>query len=419
MNESIYNRETRGNTSPALTKVPKNVRQVGQVNDLKKIYVEDYVMSYIKKVGMKKDSSSELVVLLGQFVRINNCHCTFISGAIEIQNVLYNDNLVFTNEIWTEVYDTIKEYFSNVEIVGWSIIRAGLPLNVDERIRKVHIDNFAGQDKTLLLYDSLEREEVFYVFEGNILVRQEGYYIFYDRNAEMQNYIASTREMHKREQRQEQNVFTTAKPATPTLVETNKNLVNIFKKKSGLMYGLGAAAAVVVLVISAATLNSYDSKSTEARKSVGVISNNIEDQTVNSGEVLTTDQANLPVETAQGKLATINNDENNELVTEATQKSEEKQVKDVSKKESAESDSKPEAGSSPEKKKEDADKPAEKQETTEASSTKNYYVVKKGDTLISIAVKLYDSKSYVTKIKELNNIEDSDKITVGQKLLLP
>lgn len=419
MNESVYNSETRGDTPPVLMKVPKNVRQVGQVNDLKKIYVEDYVMSYIKKVGMKKDSSSELVVLLGQFVRINNCQCTFISGAIEIQNVLYNDNLVFTNEIWTEIYDTIKEYFHNVEIVGWSIIRAGLPLNVDQRIRKVHVDNFAGQDKTLLLYDSLEREEVFYVFEGNVLVRQEGYYIFYDKNAEMQNYIAATREAHRQEQRQETNVFTTAKPAPQAPVETNKNIVNIFKKKSGLMYGLGAAAAVVVLVISAATLNSYDSKSRETGKSVGTISNSIEDQAANSGEVLTTDQGNLPVETAPGKLATINNDENEEVTAEATQSPKEKPVKDAQKQENAEDDTKPEAGPTPKEKEENADKATDKKETTEASSSKSYYVVKKGDTLISIAVKLYDSKSYASKIKELNHIEDSDKIMVGQKLLLP
>lgn len=422
MSENLYNSEIRGKTSPALMKVPKNVRQIGQVNDVKKIYVEDYVMSYIKKLGTKKDSSSELVVLLGQFVRINNCQCIFISGAIEIKNVLYDDNLLFTNEVWTNIYDTIKQYFSNVEIVGWSIIRAGLPLNVDERIRKVHVDNFAGQDKTLLLYDSLEREEVFYVFEGNVLVRQDGYYIFYDKNAEMQDYITALRG----EEKQEHLKFTTARPVSGKPEGLNEQVVPIVKKKSGLMYGIGAAAAVVVLVISAATLNGYDSNSKNPQDSMGVVSDNVQGQEVNSGEVLTTDEASLPVETAQGKLETINNNENDndEEVVESTEKApvkknEEKESnkvpnKSADKKESAEKKSEPEAEPKPDKK-----ETSSKQDSSEVSTSKNYYVVKKGDTLISIAVKLYDNKGYVSEIKELNNIEDSDKITVGQKLLLP
>lgn len=422
MIESVNSSSKSGNTTSVM-KVPKNVRQVGQVNDIKKIYVEDYVMSYIKKVGTKKDSSSELVVLLGQFVRINNCQCTFISGAIEIKDALYDDNLVFTNEMWTEIYDTIKQYFSNVEIVGWSIIRAGLPLNVDQRIRKVHIDNFAGQNKTLLLYDSLEREEVFYVFEGNILVRQEGYYIFYDKNADMQNYIADLRNAGRQENKQEQNVFTTARPAVERK-EASDGVFSKVKKKSGLMYGIGAAAAVVVLVISAATLNSYDSKSRTNQGAVGVISDNIKEQEVNSGGVVTTDQMTLPVETAQGKLATINNDENNEEVIEATPKASVKDKEDTAVKEGEEAESK-DAKSEENPKEEVESKPDDtkpddnEEKANEASTTENYYTVKKGDTLISIAVKLYDSKSYVSKIKELNGIEDSNKIKVGQKLLLP
>ena len=62
---------------------------------------------------------------------------------------------------------------------------------------------------------------------------------------------------------------------------------------------------------------------------------------------------------------------------------------------------------------------AEKKTSTETSAKNNYYVVKKGDSLSSISMKLYNTKSYVKKIKELNKIEDSDMIKVGQKLLLP
>ena len=50
---------------------------------------------------------------------------------------------------------------------------------------------------------------------------------------------------------------------------------------------------------------------------------------------------------------------------------------------------------------------------------KKYYTVQAGDTLNSICLKLYQSKDKVQALKELNEIEDGDKILVGQKLLLP
>lgn len=413
MIESVYSSQAHGSTSSVLVKIPKNVRQVGQVNDLKKIYVEDYVMSFIKKLGMRKESSSELVVLLGQFVKINNCQCIFISGAIELKGVIYEDNLVFSNEVWTNIYETIKQYFTNVEIVGWSIIRAGLPLNVDERVRKVHVDNFAGQDKTLLLYDSLEREEAFYVFEENKLKRQDGYYIFYDKNAEMQNYIIRLREEHGNG-----NVKPYSIPRRPQVSEKleEKQAIKFPKKKPALVYGIGAVAAVVVLVFSAATLNSYDEKIHQKQQSTDVLSENVKENNNNSKSepgVVVTGQDSLPIETAKGKLATINNDENDEEIA-VNEGDSEKPATNVTKKQQGDSDkvAANEPSKAPAKK-------AEKKTSTETSAKNNYYVVKKGDSLSSISMKLYSTKSYVKKIKELNKIEDSDMIKVGQKLLLP
>lgn len=413
MIESIYSSQTHGSTSSALVKIPKNVRQIGQVNDLKKIYVEDYVMSFIKKLGIRKESSSELVVLLGQFVKINNCQCIFISGAIELKDVIYEDNLVFSNEVWTNIYETIKQYFTNVEIVGWSIIRAGLPLNVDERIKKVHVDNFAGQDKTLLLYDSLEREEAFYVFEENKLRRQDGYYIFYDKNAEMQNYIIRLREDHGNG-----NVKPYSIPRRPQVSEKleEKQTVRTPKRKPALVYGLGAVAAVVVLVFSAATLNSYDSKINQKQESTDVLSENVKENSKDSKgtkEAVVTGKDSLPIETAKGKLSTINNDDNNEQ-NAANKDDSEKAPANTTKKQSEDS-----GKVAANERKKDSKKKTEKKVSTETSAKNNYYVVKKGDSLSSISKKLYNTRSYVKKIKELNNIEDSDMIKVGQKLLLP
>jgi nucleoid-associated protein YgaU len=110
------------------------------------------------------------------------------------------------------------------------------------------------------------------------------------------------------------------------------------------------------------------------------------------------------VETAPGMLSVVTDSENDDTLTEkkVSKESPEKNKKQVTKKQ----ESKPKKT-----KKEKAAK--------SASTTQKYYTVKKGDTLSSIAVKLYHAKSYTNKLKEINNLEDSDDIKAGQKLLLP
>ena len=49
----------------------------------------------------------------------------------------------------------------------------------------------------------------------------------------------------------------------------------------------------------------------------------------------------------------------------------------------------------------------------------SFYIVKEGDNLGKIAENIYKSVKYADKIKELNNLEDADKIMIGQRLWLP
>jgi GH25 family lysozyme M1 (1,4-beta-N-acetylmuramidase) len=53
------------------------------------------------------------------------------------------------------------------------------------------------------------------------------------------------------------------------------------------------------------------------------------------------------------------------------------------------------------------------------TSTKIYYIVKKGDTLWAIAQKYYGNGNKYTDIAKANNISNPNVISVGQKLLIP
>ena len=55
----------------------------------------------------------------------------------------------------------------------------------------------------------------------------------------------------------------------------------------------------------------------------------------------------------------------------------------------------------------------------EVENTQNYYVVQQGDTLSGICKQAYGSMKKLKELEKANDLEDSDDIRVGQKLLLP
>ena len=48
-----------------------------------------------------------------------------------------------------------------------------------------------------------------------------------------------------------------------------------------------------------------------------------------------------------------------------------------------------------------------------------YYIVQKGDSLVGICRKIYQTTAMMEKLCEANNIEDMDAIYAGQYLTLP
>ncbi len=64
---------------------------------------------------------------------------------------------------------------------------------------------------------------------------------------------------------------------------------------------------------------------------------------------------------------------------------------------------------------------ASAQAVTEAQTYLNqgYYIVQKGDSLVGICKKIYQTTAMMDKLCEVNGIEDKDAIYAGQKLILP
>lgn len=423
MIETIYSNENERSSSmirvQPVFKMPKNIRQVGKLNNSRIIYIEDYVMTFIKQLAMECETSCKIAVLIGQYVRVDNARNIFISGAIEVEGIDWSSEAMFTNDIWTNIYDNIKKYFVNFEIVGWFLGGPSNILEEKDKILKTHLDNFAGQDKTLLTYDNIEKEESFLVFIDNRLVRQNGYYIYYEKNEEMQNYMIDHKNVEEKIEQYEDRVTKDIRQ----VIQSKKPTHEENKSVTRLMYAAGALLAVVILIVSASMLNNVEQiknmQKTLAELSEKVPSKEDTNQVVTKGNdkvdvlaetinenmtVRNSDQGSLDIEVLPGNVYPLEGEEINQTA----------EVPDNT--DAGEEDIDTTQG----EKLVEATQPLAEEPAQEVIKQEvKYYTVEMGDTLAGISYKLYNSANYIKKIMKLNNIEDENVIIAGEKLIVP
>ncbi|MDD4112311.1 MAG: LysM domain-containing protein [Herbinix sp.] len=417
MIESVYSNDNADANRTDMVhtdfRMPKNIRQIGKSNNSKKIYVEDYVMTFTKQLPGEDYSACRVAVLVGQYVKLEEGRGLFISGAVMVDGMDLTDGIVFTNDHWTAIYEKIKKYFVEAEIVGWFIGGPGYLLEDKDKILKAHIDNFAGQDKTLLTFDNMEKEETFYLYENGSLAKQEGFYIYYEKNEEMQNYMIESRSEPSGEEHYDDRVSREIR----TILQ-NKKPADEHKSISYLMYAAGTLLAVIILVVGAAMLNNYDQMK-NMKDTLDSLSNNIKEvesvfiKNENSKVTLDTSaelKTDIPVN-ADGSL-------NVEVVPGGVSPLPEKDYEDkVNDDEPIDS-----TNIQPNDNEDDDSHDIETSgqvSTSDAQAEVKYYTVEAGDSLAGISNRLYSSANYISVIKKLNNIEDEDMIYIGQKLILP
>ena len=66
---------------------PKNVRQIGNVCDEPKIYVEDYVDTYLNQLRMKAMDMPVGAVFTGEIQRVEEQDVVYISGALQMKDL--------------------------------------------------------------------------------------------------------------------------------------------------------------------------------------------------------------------------------------------------------------------------------------------------------------------------------------------
>lgn len=191
MIEVIYKEEKQEATgNEGLFSIPRNIRQIGLVDENCRIYMEDYVYTFLNKLaGENPEKQGHAAVLVGDTKWSKGVSYLFARGALAVEGMeAATDHIDFTEEVWQEIQEEKRKYFPDYEIVGWFFARQQLPMEMTDVFARAHLKHFGGE-KVLMLMDAAEREEAFFRYENDHMIRQSGYYIFYEKNPLMQAYM--------------------------------------------------------------------------------------------------------------------------------------------------------------------------------------------------------------------------------------
>ena len=352
---------------------PKNVRQIGNVSDEPKIYVEDYVDTYLNQLRERAAEEPVGVMLTGEILIQEGQAVVYASGAIRMKEIEVNGTeIVIGEDTFKELEEERKQYFPSSDAIGWCLIENGHPMGQNRQIAKIHEKSFAKSDTIFIWKDAVDNEEVYYAYKYGELMQMGGHYIYYEKNPNMQNYMISTRK----------KIGVT--PSEVVEDRAAKDFRSVVRERmedkeqrqsSRLVYVTSALLVVVVLAIGISTVNNF-TKMEAVQSSLESLSRS--------------------ASKTESQTGTVNEGEDGALEANGIIGDGEAKDKEAS------------GGTVP-----------ETSTVQEQLSDEDYYVVRKGDTLDSISVKVYGDASHVEALCKMNGLSDGNLIYIGQKLLLP
>ena len=380
--------------------IPKNVRQIGNVSDSPKIYVEDYVDTFFAQLSEKSEKAKAPVgaFLVGDIQSGDDEDYVYIYGAIRMHELKMSGNeYVIDEDTWKHAYEDCKQFFEDGEMLGWFVAHPGVPLTPDSSTIKFHKKSFPKKNTVFIMKDPIEKDETYYVHKMNDLMAIGGHYTYYEKNPCMQNYMIASRK---------KNGAVSPETVEDRAAQDFRDLVRKRgerqkrRKAGGLMYVASACLVLILIIMGVSMVNSFDrmktvqstlealadtSDTVETRETSGsVTAVTSEEQT---GDGLVSDDQGAPGEDGQ----------TDESGTDSSGGNESAEASDASA----------------------AEESGQASLSASQNGSDGVYIVEEGDTLAIISRKMYGDVDHVDAICRMNGIADGNLIYVGQKLLLP
>ena len=431
MIEMVYRGTSKDGKGKERTGLPKNIRQIGDAGSDKRVYIEDYVITFLEKTGC--------AVLLGEVWQNENMKCLFADGAVEIAEGEPNDDM------WEKIYREMKQYFPGREVIGWAKKMEEPEEEPDEKLFDLHREQFPGEDRLLFLYDSEENASVF-LTENTGIRKQSGYYIYYEKNEQMQSYMVKENEGQSveaesknqdgaiqnfrrriaKKQQDAQNVEQEQKSKTPTMVR--------------FLYGASMFLVLTILVIGATMVNNYNrmkdmevtlqemalgsdgqssglSKGTEKQKETDALAASAQAE----GEIAKESAAKESAAKDETEKTWILKESSTESNTTTTGDSTDNMGTTGSTGTAGSSTATDGTGGAGTSGRQDSTTSANSRAASSSDVAKYQaeYTVRDGDTLAIVCRMYYGNLDKLQEICDLNGITDPNTILPGQKIVLP
>lgn len=423
--------------------IPKNVRQIGNVSDSPKIYVEDYVDTFFAQLSDKyrDDPQKPLgAFLIGDFQTYEGEDYVYIYGAIQMQELRVSGmEYLIDDETWKRAYEECKQFFEEGELIGWFVVRDDAEKAPGNSTVKLHKKSFPKKNTVFIICDPQEKEETYYVHKMNDLMEIGGHYTYYEKNPCMQDYMISSRKKNGAVQTE----VVEDKAAQNFRDLARKQGKRTRQKHQGnFVYAMSVGLVLVLVIMGVAMLNNFN-KIRKAQnqleevagtintvKDAGNSGNSNESNDPNGGQADGSEDGTADENTgAENENSTAGDDADQGKTDSAANKN-----TDTEKSNSA-SDKKAEGDDGTSKNDTDGDastnssqaKNSQSDEVVEASAVPSsstngsdgVYVVEKGDTLAIISKKMYGDVTHVDAICRMNGLSNGNLIYIGQKLILP
>ena len=281
--------------------------------------------------------------------------------------------------------------------MGWFLSRIGFSVEMNQKIMNTHQKNFPGDDKVLYMIDSLEKEDAMYLFEHQQMRKQRGYYIYYEKNSAMREYMLAG---------EKESVYISSEQEKRTELRRDRKIVNSYrrmnhyrkdnKKQDVRVKAIRAACGVLIFIMGFYIAGKLGNR---------FVNMGFEDYAISTFQamrnVFLPDTISVKEELQSGDKAELLHTENvsEDLLQEESEKT------DVN----IETD----------KETENSEDVLDETKETVSYPKPLYYTVRKGDTLAAISRKMYSTDKYTDQIARVNNLSNVDEIYEGQKIIIP
>ncbi|MDD4843639.1 MAG: LysM domain-containing protein [Anaerotignum sp.] len=379
--------------------LPEKTKQMGALENQVRIYIEDYVYTYLYQYGKSNGGKEKVAALVGRHLEINGEDAVVICGAIQGKGAQQKNGVEsFSEETWEYIGSQMETYFKGMTLVGWVHMQPGFGSFLMAKDEMFHDEFFKEKWQVLFVIDSLDKMDTFYIYnEDKKGLRQaRGYFVYYEKNKEMQDYMLENSMVHQKEEIEateekeepyegQQGAWGERKrrrPSPEERMDAAKEIRRVLQKRAieveeaqkgkyTMLVGVSCVLCVVCLCMGFALMSNM----TRLRSLEGEI---------------------LMVQSSYKEL-----EKNIEGVKVQAAFALEPQVQTQT-----------QTQAQPRTQVEKAQEPEEK-------TVETWYTVEAGDSLGFISRKYYGDNGGITKIMEANNLENADMIYAGQSILIP